>query len=216
MGVRESLALLEPLAKQIDLETRQAEEDQAESSASMQPGRMWTRPEQELGSRLKDARESKFLTQGELANLTKSLDSEEKGISRAVISLYEKGVNRPSPTELRLLCEALKVTPNYFIYGDEHPFDSESLHENARLGTRDRSTPAGYAWLAYVMANIHHNHYDAVMKLVLDLARGWNKDFDQGLQERANAELLAKAEALRQQLACKASSPAKQSTSKKK
>lgn len=138
------------------------------------------------------------MTQGELATLTASLDAEEKGISRAVISLYESGKNRPSPKELRLLCEALKITPNYLIYGDKHPFDSSAEYE--RLGTRARHDPEGFAWMAYVMSTIHHNHYDAVMKLVLDLARGWNKAFDQGLQERANARLLDMAEQLRTRL----------------
>lgn len=138
------------------------------------------------------------MTQGELATLTASLDAEEKGLSRAVISLYESGKNRPSPKEIRLLCEALKITPNYLIYGDEHPFDTLADYE--RLGTRARHDPEGFAWMAYIMSTIHHNHYDAVMKLVLDLARGWNKSFDQGLQERANTRLLEVAEQLRMRL----------------
>lgn len=54
--------------------------------------------------------------------------------------------------------------------------------------------------MAYIMSTIHHNHYDAVMKLVLDLARGWNKGFDQGLQEKANTRLLEVAEQLRVRL----------------
>lgn len=138
------------------------------------------------------------LTQGELATLTASLDADEKGLSRAVISLYESGKNRPSPKEIRLLCEALKITPNYLIYGDEHPFDTLADYE--RLGTHARHDPEGFAWMAYIMSTIHHNHYDAVMKLVLDLARGWNKSFDQGLQERANTRLLEVAEQLRMRL----------------
>lgn len=136
------------------------------------------------------------MTQGDLAVLTASLDSDEKGISRAVISLYEKGTNRPSPRELRLLCEALQLTPNYLIYGTDHPFEGGAEYE--RLGTiARRATPEGYAWTAYIMSEIHHNHYDAVMKLVLDLARGWDKSFDQGLQERANEKMLRMASQLR-------------------
>lgn len=165
-----------------------------------QPGRLDTAPELKIGTRIQETRESLRMTQGELADLTKSLDSDEKGISRAVISLYEAGTNRPSPREIRLLCEALQVTPNYLIYGDERPFDATSNY--ARLGTISRrSDPEGYAWVAYVMSVIHHNHYDAVMKLVLDLARGWNKEFDQGLQEKANAEFLRLADELKSRLA---------------
>lgn len=191
---------LERLAAKTDFIDRQAAEEIL-CAGSRQPGRLRAHPEKDLGARLRETRESKFLTQGELADLTKSLDSEEKGISRAVISLYEKGTNRPSPTELRMLCEALRITPNYLIYGDEDPFNESNEHY--RLGTRDRHDPEGYAWLAYVMAHIHHNHYDAVMKLVLDLARGWNKNFDQGIQEHANAAFIEKAQQLQALLAAR-------------
>jgi transcriptional regulator with XRE-family HTH domain len=198
--VDKTVSRLERLAAKTDFNDRQVAEENLHAG-SRQPGRLLAPPERELGARLREIRESKFLTQGELANLTKSLDSEEKGISRAVVSLYEKGTNRPSPTELRMLCEVLRVSPNYLIYGDEDPFNERNEHY--RLGTRDRHDPEGYAWLAYVMANIHHNHYEAVMKLVLDLARGWNKNFDQGIQEHANAAFLEKAQQLQALLAAR-------------
>lgn len=180
-------------AKAID---RQTEESLA--AVVRQPGRFADAPEADLGRRLQETRESMRLTQGDLAELTKGLDADEKGISRAVVSLYESGTNRPSPREIRLLCEALKVSPNYLIYGDEHPFDSAS--EFDRMGTNARHDPEGFAWMAYVMSIIHHNHYDAVMKLVLDLARGRNVKFDQGLQDKANTHLIACAEQLAKRL----------------
>ncbi|WP_439606890.1 helix-turn-helix domain-containing protein [Hydrogenophaga sp.] len=196
-----SLRALEKLAEEGEFLDKQNKESAA--AKSRQQGRLNSTPEDKLGVRLQETRESMRMTQGELAALTASLDSEEKGISRAVISLYEKGKNRPSPKELRLLCEALKITPNYLIYGDEHPFDSSADYE--RLGTvARRGDPEGFAWMAYVMSIIHHNHYDAVMKLVLDLARGWNKSFDQGLQPKANEQLLAMADELRDRLALRA------------
>jgi len=113
-----------------------------------------------------------------------------------------------------MLCEALRITPNFLIYGDEQPF--HTVNEYERLGTSDRSSAEGYAWVAYIMANIHHNHYDAVMKLVLDLARGWNKSFDQGLQEKANAAFLEKAEELQKILAKRATQAASAKNPKKK
>lgn len=194
--VDEPVPSLEALARETEFWNRQRAEDvEGVEQPSNQPGRFMYPPEDGLGGRIKETREFKHITQGDLATLTLSLDSEEKGISRAVISLYEKGTNRPSPREIRLLCEALKVTPNYLIYGDEEPFTP--LSDYSRLGTISRrSDPEGYAWVAYVMSIIHHNHYDAVMKLILDLARGWDKSFDQGLQEKANAEFLRQAETL--------------------
>lgn len=188
---------LNALDKDIEYLERVGEEEIAFNPAR-QPGRLNTAPENDLGKRLHETRESMRLTQGDLANLTKSLDADEKGISRAVISLYEAGTNRPSPREIRLLCESLRVTPNYLIYGDDNPFDELSDYE--RLGTLTRKDPEGFAWMAYVMSIIHHNHYDAVMKLVLDLARGFNTGFDQGIQEKANANLIKMAKQLQEQL----------------
>lgn len=79
-------------------------------------------PENELGKRLEFQRRAKGLTQGQLADLTKQADETGKGLSRGVISLYELGINRPGVKEIRLLCEILRISPSYLIYGDEHPF----------------------------------------------------------------------------------------------
>lgn len=186
-------AALDALAVEADFLDRQGSEQRA--SKALQPGRLSSAPERDLGKRVQEMRESRRMTQGELSQLTLSLDDEEKGISRPVISLYESGTNRPSPKEIRLLCEALQATPNFLIYGDEEPF--HTLNNYERLGTIGRgSDPEVYAWVALVMSKIHHNHYDAVMKLVLDLARAWDKTFDQGLQEEANKKLLKMASEL--------------------
>jgi len=199
---------IEEMIQEAELAHREVEEELAlKGSKHFQPGRLRYPPEDELGTRLKEAREAQHLTQGELATLTVGLDAEERGVSRAVISLYEKGTNRPSPREVRLLCEALRITPNFLIYGRETPFDPVADYH--RLGTIDRrGDPEGYAWVAYVMSIIHHNHYDAVMKLILDLARGWDKDFDVGLQEKANEAFLHQADALRDRLAKRAAAQA--------
>lgn len=200
---------LEALA--LEAERLEAMSPRVVSTKPHQSGRINRPPEDRLGLRIKESRESKRMTQGELAQLTTSLDSDDVGVSRAVISMYESGKNRPSPKELRLLCEALQITPNYLIYGDEEPFHTTQNY--ARLGTRGRgSDPEVYAWLAYVMSTIHHNHYDAVMKLVLDLARGWDKSFDQGLQERANERLLDMAKGLAELQALRAQSAQKPNT----
>lgn len=66
-----------------------------------------------IGIRLKAARESKGLTHSELHRVT--------GLSRMVISKYEAGLNKPGTRELRLICDALEVSPNQLIYGTEEP-----------------------------------------------------------------------------------------------
>lgn len=187
---------LDGLGPKVEFLDRELQEELAANP--FQPGRLRSAPENGLGDRLHEAREARRLTQGELAQLTRSLDADEKGISRAVVSLYEAGKNRPSPREIRLLCEALKVTPNFLIYGDERPFNEVADYQ--RLGSTARSDPEGYAWMAHVFATLHHNHFDALMALALDLQRGWNREFDQGLQDKANQQFLEMAKALQARL----------------
>lgn len=66
-----------------------------------------------IGIRLKAARESKGLSQSDLHNKT--------GLSRTVLINYEAGRHKPGARELRLLCDALEVSPNHLIYGTEDP-----------------------------------------------------------------------------------------------
>lgn len=195
-GVRKGNAELEKLAKEADFIDREVQE--AHAIKTLQPGRLPGKPEELLGERLQQSREERRWTQGELAQLTRSLDPDEKGISRAVISLYEAGTNRPSPREMRLLCEALRISPNFLIYGDDDPFSA--LVEEERTGTRARHDPEGFAWMAYVMTSLHHNHFYALMKLALDVQRRWDASYDQGIQDKANDQLLRMAKQLQERL----------------
>ncbi|WP_116749086.1 helix-turn-helix transcriptional regulator [Acidovorax sp. 99] len=193
-----ALDSLAGLAAQADaLAIEAGERSKRQPPGTRQPGRFRSAPEDDLGQRIQENRKAKNLTQGDLADLTRSLDSEDKGISRAVLSLYESGTNRPSPREIRLLCEALTITPNYLIYGDDAPFHESNDYQ--RYGMLSRSEPEGYAWMAYVLASAHLSHAEAAMRLLVDLARGTNKKFDQGAQERANQLLLDMADELRKQ-----------------
>ena len=71
-----------------------------------------------IGIRLKAAREIKGFSQSDLHRIT--------GLSRMVISKYEAGQNKPGTRELRLLCDALEVSPNHLIYGTEEPHSRTS------------------------------------------------------------------------------------------
>lgn len=64
-----------------------------------------------IGIRLKSAREAKRLSQRDLHNRT--------GLSRTVLINYEAGRHKPGTRELRLLCDALEISPTYLIYGTE-------------------------------------------------------------------------------------------------
>ena len=45
--------------------------------------------------------------------------SKETGISKTVLHGYERGRTKPGAREIRLLCSALKVSPNQLLFGSE-------------------------------------------------------------------------------------------------
>ena len=154
-------------------------------------------PELELGRRLQEAREGAKMTQGEVAELTKQADSEGKGISRAVLSLYENGRNRPSPRELRMLCEVLRVSPSHLIYGTEDPF--ENYFERYRFGGFAAKEPEFYALLTYAFSRQHLHNRIAIMQLMDSLLKGWDKTWGMNAEE-ANRQFLDMADRLQQLL----------------
>lgn len=155
-------------------------------------------PELELGQRLQEAREAARLTQGELAELTKQADSENKGLSRAVLSFYETGKSRPSPRELRMLCEVLRVSPSQLIYGLEDPF--ENLMDLARYNGLAVSDPEFFAMLIYAFDKQHHHIRLAIMQIMNSMLLGWDNTWTANTEE-ANKLFLEKADALRSLLA---------------
>lgn len=78
-------------------------------------------PEDGIGERVKTAREGRQWTQAILSTRTKLADPNGEGISRTVLVGYESGKYKPGARELRLLAEALHVTPNWLLYGTEKP-----------------------------------------------------------------------------------------------
>lgn len=72
----------------------------------------------EVGDRLRMAREQLGFTQSAVANRTKGVDPEGKGVSRTSLIGYEQGTSKPGLREIRLLCQVLSITPNWLIFGD--------------------------------------------------------------------------------------------------
>lgn len=72
-----------------------------------------------IGSRIRAIREARGYTQAHLATQTKSVDPSGQGISRTVIVGYEAEHSKPGAREIKLLCNALSITPNWLLYGDE-------------------------------------------------------------------------------------------------
>lgn len=86
-------------------------------------------PERGLGDRLREVREKAGLSQLGLSELTKKLDPEGKGISRTVLTGYERGNFLPGTRELRVLHDALGLTPNFLVLGTQTPVVSDQYVE---------------------------------------------------------------------------------------
>lgn len=76
-------------------------------------------PEAGIGERIRSAREARGFTQSALALRTKMVDSTGKGVARTVLFGYESGKFRPGAREIRLICQALSITPNWLVMGLE-------------------------------------------------------------------------------------------------
>lgn len=186
----------------LEAETRLLDRELAEDRANTPPGTIGYRtdePELNLGERLQNARRMAGLTQGELAARTKLADPKNEGISRAVISLYETGVNRPGLREIRMLSDVLRVSPNHLIYDTEDPFDQES--EYSRYYGWGKSEAELQAYLTYAFGRLHGHPRFAVLQLMLAVLRGWEKDFDDKAHAEAVPSFLRLADELRLEMA---------------
>jgi len=80
--------------------------------------------DQEVGLRIRTARENINLTQNAVSSRSRLVDPDGKGISRTALIGYENGSSRPGLREIRLLCSVLKVSPNWLIFGTESAFQA--------------------------------------------------------------------------------------------
>jgi transcriptional regulator with XRE-family HTH domain len=120
-----------------------------------------------IGRRIRDARDAKCLTQQQVSVRSKMVDADEKGVSRTALIGYEAGTSRPGARELRILCETLHVTPNFLIYGSEHPFQaSHAALEGLR--TKRRALHKALQ-VAFVVMALKDHEKDALMSLALSL-----------------------------------------------
>ncbi|MDZ4201455.1 MAG: helix-turn-helix transcriptional regulator [Gallionella sp.] len=74
-----------------------------------------------IGRRLSQARSGLSLSQQAVSTRSAMLDADGVGISRATLSLYETGTNKPGAREILLLCEVLSISPNWLLFGSESP-----------------------------------------------------------------------------------------------
>jgi transcriptional regulator with XRE-family HTH domain len=69
--------------------------------------------DQVLGTRLRDARLKKGITQGDLGRLL--------GIDNTTVSSYERGITQPDPITIGRLADALSVSTDYLVGRVDNP-----------------------------------------------------------------------------------------------
>lgn len=121
-------------------------------------------PEDGIGDRIRSARDARGLSQTALATRTKMVDPAGKGVARTVLVGYESGNFRPGAREIRLICQALSVTPNWLLLGDELATTQASME-----------TVRGREWtnslrLAMAISILKPHERAAFQSLVLSLA----------------------------------------------
>lgn len=120
----------------------------------------------QIGKRIIRARRGLGWSQHNLHARTKMADPAGVGVSRSVISLYELGENRPGAREIVLLCQALKVSPNWLLYGSESPIAATQpaidfmRGDDLQLSVR----------LAYAMLALDRPQRDAMGSLLFTMA----------------------------------------------
>lgn len=110
------------------------DEASSKASGSVPPG-IAGAPEDQIGPRIAEKRLSKNLTHDGLSKLTKLFDdpgNSKSGISRTTIRGYEVGLYKPGTRELRLLSQALEVSPTWLIFGG--PEQSASISDSIEKG----------------------------------------------------------------------------------
>lgn len=119
----------------------------------------------EIGRRIVAAREGLGFSQHSVHIRSKWHDPEKKGISRSVLSMYETGVNRPGAREIIILCETLKVTPNWLLYGSESP--AKALQASLEFLSGDELSLS--IRMAYAMLALDPEERDSLASLLFAL-----------------------------------------------
>ena len=95
---------------------------------------------EDVGRRIKQARERHRWTLDELSQATKQIDPQQAGVSKVSISRYENADSYPGYREIKLIAQALGEPVTYFFYGERpDPYSgfSMSLDEYLRHIIKD-------------------------------------------------------------------------------
>lgn len=126
-----------------------------------------TSQDQEVGQRIRAAREARHLTQSAVSTRSRLEDAEGKGISRTALVGYENGSSRPGLREVRLLCTVLQVSANWLVFGTETAYQATYSGLEA-VRTANELRDALRAGIAISVLKGHEK--DALLSLALSLA----------------------------------------------
>lgn len=144
---------------------------------------------QEIGRRIADARNGLGLSQAAVHTRSKLIDPEGSGVSRATLSLYEIGTNKPGAREITLLCEVLHVSPNWLLYGSDSP--AKAVRPTTQFLSGDDLQIA--TRLAFAMLALSSVDRESLANLVFSLLSG-------RLSDMQLSSLMAMANMLRESL----------------
>lgn len=118
---------------------------------------------------LRRAREAKGLSHSDLHRIT--------GISRSVLFGYEAGRTKPGAREIRLLCEALQVSPNKLLFGVEEPFKPRP---GLRSFVKMRGSPMGVLAATFLIpllfASLDDEQVESILILLESLVEARDKE----------------------------------------
>jgi len=127
-----------------------------------------TTPDDGISLRIKSAREAKNLSQIDMHKRT--------GLSRTVLINYEAGRHKPGTRELKLICDALEVSPNYLIYGTEHPHKIEDGLADQILELGASAYPSLFILTPMIASILDHEEKRTLLKLVEALIKAKSHD----------------------------------------
>lgn len=119
----------------------------------------------EVGRRISQARSGLGLSQQAVSTRSSMLDPDGVGISRATLSLYETGTNKPGAREILLLCEVLSVSPNWLLFGSESP--ARALQPTTLFLAGDDLDISSR--LAVAILALNHTDRDSVANIVFSM-----------------------------------------------
>lgn len=111
--------------------------------------------ENTFGTKLKEARKTKQLTQKQLAD--------KIGAKHNSISDWENDKNKPDPDTIELLCGVLEITPNYLLATSEDDFSPYEKLLIRKYRFISRHSPAGKETVDFIL-NREHSITEALLK----------------------------------------------------